>query len=140
MRRTGIVVAAVLALAGPVAAQTLDPGQARAVVDKALKWSEGGDVAYVLAGEVVPSGREALAFDSAPGRNYRVVAEGDLRALDLDVCVYGPDDQRVACDQKPNSWPVVDFTARTSGRYRAVLIAHSLDGPSAYAAMLVLRR
>ena len=59
---------------------------------------------------------------------------------DIDICVYGPAGDQVGCDTLDDSVPVVTFTAKTEGIYRAVMTAASVEGGgTAFAGMIVLR-
>ena len=73
------------------------------------------------------------------GERYQVVGASESYDTDVDICVYGPDGQQVSCDTMEDNFPVVTFTGRTAGRYRAVLTAASVRGGPSYAGMIVLR-
>lgn len=59
---------------------------------------------------------------------------------DVDICVYGPEGNRIDCDTLEDNVPIVGFMAETDGAYRAVMTAASVaGGGTSYAGMVVLR-
>ena len=74
------------------------------------------------------------------GEEY--VAKGAAESLgtDVDICIYGPAGDQIDCDTLDDSVPVVTFTAKTEGTYRAVMTAASVEGGgTSFAGMIVLR-
>ena len=70
---------------------------------------------------------------------YQVIGGSESDETDVDVCVYGPEGGQISCDTLEDNFPVVSFTARTEGIFRAVMTAASVDGGTSYAGMVVLR-
>lgn len=59
-------------------------------------------------------------------------------SIDLNICVYDERGREVRCDVLADRIPWVPFTAGSTGRYRAVLNAFSINGSRVYAGMIVL--
>ena len=75
------------------------------------------------------------------GQRYRVMGDAESVRTDIDICVYGPAGDPVACDTDEDSVPLVFFTPKTEGTYRAVMTAVSGEGGgTSFAGMVVLRR
>jgi hypothetical protein len=64
---------------------------------------------------------------------------GDDNSEDLDICVYDQYGNEIECDTLVDNFPLVSFTAASSGTYRAVLTAYSLSGSTSYAGMAIMR-
>lgn len=79
-------------------------------------------------------------FEVEAGQDYYLAGEGDANVEDLDICVYNELGSEVECDRLTDAIPLVSFTARSSGTYRAVLTAYDLDAATGYAGMILLRR
>ncbi|MCY4574585.1 MAG: hypothetical protein OXF01_17530 [Gemmatimonadetes bacterium] len=74
------------------------------------------------------------------GEEYSVEGVAESNGTDVDICVYGPDGGPVECDTLDDHVPIVGFTAKTEGTYRAVMTASSIQGGgTSYAGMTVLR-
>ncbi|MCY4594094.1 MAG: hypothetical protein OXC19_04770 [Bryobacterales bacterium] len=84
--------------------------------------------------------RKVLRFDAIAGHSYRIAGAGDEDATDLDICVYDSDGDEVDCDASTDNIPVVEFTARRSGTFRAVMRLYKSDLGIAFAGMAVLRK
>ena len=69
------------------------------------------------------------------GASYEVYGAGDGSVEDIDICVYDQSGQVVGCDQLVDRIPIVEFTAESSGTYRAVLNAYAISWNSAHAGM-----
>ncbi len=86
-----------------------------------------------------------IAIPAKAGQHYQVwgAAEwGDAESvrMDIDICVYGPAGDPVDCDTDEDSVPIVFFTPKTEGTYRAVMTAVSVEGGgTSFAGMVVLR-
>ena len=73
------------------------------------------------------------------GERYQVVGGSESYETDVDICIYSLEGGQYGCDTLEDSYPVVTFTARTEGTYRAVMTAASLEGGTSSAGMVVLR-
>ena len=83
-----------------------------------------------------------IAIPAEAGQDYRVIGatESGWTGTDIDICIYGPGGNPVDCDTLEDDYPIVFFTAKTAGTYRAVLTAVSVEGGgTAFAGMVVLR-
>lgn len=80
-----------------------------------------------------------VRFEAQSGARYKFAGEGDDGVEDIDICVYDSRNVEVACDELVDAIPLVSFTARSSGTYRVVLTAFSLESLTAYAGMILLR-
>ena len=81
-----------------------------------------------------------VAIPAEAGQDYRVIGATESVRTDIDICIYGPGGNPVDCDTLDDSVPVVSFTAKTAGTYRAVLTAVSVEGGgTSFAGMVVLR-
>ena len=82
-----------------------------------------------------------VAVPAKAGEVYQVIgASGSFSGTDIDICIYDPGGDSVDCDTLPDDYPVVSFTARTEGTYRAVMTAASIEGGGTeFAGMVVLR-
>ena len=80
-----------------------------------------------------------MEFTVSAGDRYLIAGGGDADADDIDICVYDDYGFEVECDVGTDSFPVVSFRASSSGTYRAVLTAYSLNGRTAYAGMALLK-
>ena len=81
-----------------------------------------------------------IAIPAEAGEDYRVIGATESFRTDIDICIYGPGGNPVDCDTLDDSVPVVSFTAKTEGTYRAVMTAASVvGGGTAFAGMVVLR-
>ena len=81
-----------------------------------------------------------IRFNVTSGETYRVAGGGDNDAEDLDICVYDQFGSQIGCDTLVDNIPLVEFTAQSSGTFRAVLTAYELTAGSAYAGMAILRQ
>lgn len=81
-----------------------------------------------------------ITFAVSKGETYMLAGGGDDSSEDLDICVYDAQGDEVDCDVLTDNFPLVEFTAETSGTYRAVLNAYSLSGSTSYAGMALLRK
>lgn len=81
-----------------------------------------------------------IRFTASAGESYMLAGGGDANSEDLDICVYDQYGDEVECDTLTDNYPIVEFTAESSGTYRAVLSAFSLSGSTSYAGMAILRR
>lgn len=83
-----------------------------------------------------------IAIPAAAGEEYKVAgATSELFGTDIDICVYSPAGDPVDCDTLEDDVPIVFFTAKTEGIYRAVMTAASVEGGgTSFAGMIVLRR
>ena len=82
-----------------------------------------------------------VAFPAEATERYRVIGATGSPGTDIDICIYGPGGNPVDCDTLDDSLPIVSFTAKTAGTYRAVLTAVSVEGGgTSFAGMVVLRR
>ena len=84
--------------------------------------------------------RKEIRFEAEAGASYKFAGQGDSDVDDIDICVYDQNNVEIECDQMSDAIPLVTFTARSSGSYRVVLTAYSLDSVAAYAGMILLRR
>ena len=82
-----------------------------------------------------------VAISAKAGENYEVNGVAESLGADVDICIYGPAGDPVDCDTLEDSFPIVSFTAKTEGTYRAVMTAVSVEGGgTSFAGMIVLRR
>ena len=81
-----------------------------------------------------------VRFEAQAGASYKFAGEGDSGVDDIDICVYDQNNVEIECDQMSDAIPLVTFTARSSGTYRVVLTAYSLESATAYAGMILLRQ
>ena len=151
MPRLFLIVLACLAAPVNVAAQTpADRESVARVVDRLIpsdRERAGVELArypetwsLVIARFAKGDSRE-VAFPAEPSDTYQVIgATESWTGTDIDICIYGPGGNPVACDTLEDDYPVVIFTAKTAGTYRAVLTAVSVEGGgTAFAGMVVLR-
>ena len=80
-----------------------------------------------------------IRFNVTAGQSYMIAGGGDEGSEDLDICVYNQFGDEVECDTLTDNFPLVEFTAGSSGTFRAVLTAYSLNGSTSYAGMAILR-
>ena len=73
------------------------------------------------------------------GERYQVIGGSESWDTDVDICVYGPNGDEMGCDTMEDNFPIVIFSARTEGVYRAVMTAASVDRQAPYGGMIVLR-
>jgi len=81
-----------------------------------------------------------IRFGVTAGESYMIAGGGDSNAEDLDICVYDSFGEELECDTLTDNFPVVEFTATSSGTFRAVLNAFALSGSTSNAGMAILRR
>lgn len=93
-----------------------------------------------IAGFAKGDSREIL-ISARVGQGFQVNGASESFGTDVDIRVYGPQGDPVACDTLEDNYPIVGFTAKAEGTYRAVLTAASVEGGGmSYAGMIVLRR
>ncbi len=81
-----------------------------------------------------------IAIPAKAGQDYHVFGDAESVRTDIDICVYGPAGDPVDCDTLEDSVPMVFFTAKTEGTYRAVMTAVSVEGGgTSFARMVVVR-
>ena len=81
-----------------------------------------------------------IEFPAKVGEECSVEGVAESTGTDVDICVYGPDGGPVECDTLDDHVPIVGFTAKTEGTYRAVMTASSIQGGgTSDAGMIVLR-
>ena len=81
-----------------------------------------------------------VAFSAEASEECWVIGATESLGTDIDICIYGPAGDQVDCDTLDDRVPVVVFTARTAGRYRAVMtVASEEGGGTSFAGMIVLR-
>ena len=75
------------------------------------------------------------------GQEFGVYGASESSGMDVDICVYGPRGDPVACDTSEGNFPIVIFTAKAEeGTYRAVMTAASVEGgETSYAGMVMLQ-
>lgn len=136
--------------AGVVAQTEADRESVRTVVERLLGTAgapsvPGLEVARragtwsVVIAQFAKGDTREIDIPAAVGERYQVIGGSESYETDVDICIYGPDGARYGCDTLEDSYPVVTFTARTEGVYRAVMTAASLKGGTSYAGMVVLR-
>lgn len=81
----------------------------------------------------------AIEIAANVGEYYQVIGGSESWDTDVDICVYGPSGDELGCDTMEDNIPVVGFSARTEGVYRAVMTAASVDRQAPYGGMIVLR-
>ena len=140
-----------LALPAHLAAQTVADREAVArVMDRLIpsdRERPGSELAsypetwsLVIARFAKGDSRE-VGFPAEATERYRVIGATGSPGTDIDICIYGPGGNPVDCDTLDDSLPIVSFTAKTAGTYRAVLTAVSVEGGgTSFAGMVVLRR
>ena len=152
MRRLQLfsVLLACLALPTHLAAQTVADRESVSRVVELLFVSAGefgdeiphspGTWSLVVARFAKGDSRE-IAIPAEAGEEYWVMGTTESVRTDIDICIYGPAGDLVDCDDSVvNSNPIVIFTAKTEGTYRAVMTAASVvGGGTAFAGMVVLR-
>ena len=79
-----------------------------------------------------------IEIPAKAGERYQVIGGSESYETDIDICVYGPQRNPVDCDTLEDNYPIVFFTTKTAGVYRAVMTAASVEGGTAYAGMIVL--
>ena len=81
-----------------------------------------------------------IAIPAKAGQDYEVWGAAESVGTDIDICIYGPTGDPVACQTDEDSVPIVFFTPKTEGTYRAVMTAVSVEGGgTSFAGMVVLR-
>lgn len=71
---------------------------------------------------------------------YRVEGASDSDGTDVDICVYSPEGDQIACDTEEDNFPITGFIAETAGVYRVVMTAASVEGGgTSFAGMVVFR-
>ena len=81
-----------------------------------------------------------VAFPAEASEEYWVIGATESLGTDIDICIYGPAGDQVDCDTLDDSFPVVIFTTKTAGTYRAVMTAASVEGGgTSFAGMIVLK-
>ena len=83
-----------------------------------------------------------VVFPAEASEEYHVIGATDSSwtGTDIDICIYGPEGNPVACDTLEDGYPIVSFTAKMSGTYQVVLTAVSVEGGgTSFAGMVVLR-
>ena len=87
----------------------------------------------------VGDSREVL-IPAKAGEEYLVSGAAESFRADVDICVYDPAGDPVDCDTLPDYLPVVAFTAKMGGTYRAVMTAASVEeGDTYFAGMKVVK-
>lgn len=81
----------------------------------------------------------AIEIAANVGERYQVIGGSESWDTDVDICVYGPNGDEMGCDTMEDNFPIVIFSARTEGVYRAVMTAASVDRQAPYGGMIVLR-
>ncbi len=94
----------------------------------------------LVFGWFVESEEKELRFNVTAGQSYMLAGGGDENSEDLDICVYDQFGDEIECDVLTDNFPLVSFTAASTGTFRAVLTAYSLRGSTSYAGMAVLRK
>jgi hypothetical protein len=129
------------AIPAPASAQSISDA-----IDEVLDWlDEGYDLIPehgqwgLVFGWFSEGEEKELEFAVTSGQTYMIAGGGDANSEDLDICVYDQRKEEVECDVLTDNYPLVTFTAESSGTYRAVLTAYALDGSTSYAGMAVLR-
>lgn len=150
MLRLFSIVLASLAAPVNVAAQTVaDRASVNRVVELLfLTAGEYGDEVTrhpgswsVVIAKFAKGDTREVQFAAKVGEEYSVEGVAESNGTDVDICVYGPDGRPVECDTLDDHVPIVAFTAKTEGTYRAVMTASSvLGGGMSFAGMMVLRR
>lgn len=98
-----------------------------------------GAWSVVIASFAKGDSREIL-IPARVGEEFNVHGTAESSRADVDICVYGPQGDPVACDTLEDSDPIARFTAKAEGTYRAVMTAVSVEGGgTSYAGMIVLR-
>ena len=154
VRRALVLAVLVFVWAPRAAAQEPEAGSGiaeaiREILDfRSPGWSLVRGDSWAVAVARVGEGEERrLSFPVEAGRDYRVVGAGAASALDLDICVFGPEagpdaarHRAEVCDVLPDAVPDAEFTAAGAGVHEAVLTAVSADASPSYAAMAVFER
>jgi hypothetical protein len=129
------------AIPAPASAQSISDA-----IDEVLDWlDEGYDLIPehgqwgLVFGWFSEGEEKELEFAVTSGQTYMIAGGGDANSEDLDICVYDQRKEEVECDVLTDNYPLVTFTAESSGTYRAVLTAYALNGSTSYAGMAVLR-
>ena len=81
----------------------------------------------------------AIEIPAKVGERYHVIGSSESYETDVDICAYDPEGDQLMCDTEEDNFPVVTFSARTEGVYRAVMTAASVEGGKSFAGMVVLR-
>jgi len=129
------------ALPAPASAQSISNA-----IDEVLDWlDEGYDLIPeqgqwgLVFGWFSESEEKELRFNVTSGETYMIAGGGDANSEDLDICVFDQDGDEIECDVLTDNYPLVTFTAESTGAFRAVLTAYALSGSTSYAGMAVLR-
>ncbi len=147
MRRICALLLVCLPVPSVLAAQTeADRESVNEVLESLFFAPSGTEIPYspeawslVFARFAVGDSREVL-IPAKAGEEYLVSGAAESFRADVDICVYDPAGYPVDCDTLPDYLPVVVFTAKMEGTYRAIMTAASVEGGgTAFAGMKVVK-
>lgn len=125
---------------------TYDDSVIEAISD-VLEWLEDDDYTLIpesgqwglVFGWFSEGEEKDITFSVTLGERYMLAGGGDDNVDDIDICVYDQTGREVECDTAIDNFPLVSFIAHSTGTWRATLTAYSLNSPTAYAGMALLR-
>ena len=120
----------VLDLYHQLAADQAEPGE-KVQLPGAGQWG-------LVADPFQEGGSRVTEFDVTAGSYYRIVGVGEATATDLGLCIYDNAGREVRCDRISDAVPLRSFTAESSGTYRAVPVAKTLNRP-AHAGLVIVK-